>query len=452
MVPSPYPQAVPDIHYAPAEDADIAYTITGEGDIPLIWTLGYVSHLDVNWAFPLFRRFADALGEFTRLIVYDKRGMGLSSRGTPGTPLETRMDDIRAVLDHAGIERAAVMGESEGGPLSMLFAAAHPERTTHLVLQGAEVRERSDDEWPWGDGDDEWFEEYIAGLVDNWGTASEGWVTALFGEELEDPVWAAEHLSRLLRNAASPREGLAWQLASREIDVRSILPSIRVPTLVLSSLGDPAVPVQSARYIAEHVPGATLVERDGSEHLPWMKPEAVIPDIREFLTGERVEPVAERVLATVLFTDLVGSTDRAARMGDAAWRGLLETHHAAARREIAAHRGIEVGSAGDGFLARFDGPGRAVRCAEAIIDEARSHGLEVRAGVHTGEVELLGDDIAGLAVHIGARIAGMAGPGEVLVSGSVRDISAGSGLSFADRGEHELKGVPGSWRVYVVER
>lgn len=443
---------MPDIHYAPADDADIAYTMTGQGEIPLIWTLGYVSHLDVNWAFPLFRRFAEALGEFTRLIVYDKRGMGLSSRGTPGTPLETRMDDIRAVLDHAGIERAAVMGESEGGPLSMLFAAAHPERVTHLILQGAEVRERSDDEWPWGDGDDEWFEEYIAGFTTSWGTASEAWATGLFGEELDDPAWATEHLSLLCRNAASPREALAWQLASREIDVRSILPTIRVPTLVLHADGDRGVPVESGRYLAEHIPDARLVERQGTEHLAWMKPEAVVPDIREFLTGERKEPVTERVLATVLFTDLVGSTDRAARMGDAAWRGLLETHHTAARREIAAHRGIEVGSAGDGFLARFDGPGRAIRCAGAIIDEAGRHGLEVRAGVHTGELELIGDDVAGLAVHIGARIAGMAGPGEVLASGSVRDISAGSGIGFADRGEHDLRGVPGTWRVYAVDR
>ena len=447
-----YPDSVPEIHYAPADEADIAYTITGEGDIPLIWTLGYVSHLDVNWAFPLFRRFSEALGEFCRLIVYDKRGMGLSSRGTPGTPLETRMDDIRAVLDHAGIERAAVMGESEGGPLSMLFAAAHPERVTHLVLQGAEVRERSDDEWPWGDGDDEWFEQYVAGFMDHWGKASERWAIGLFGVELDDPAWATEHLSRLLRNAASPREALAWQLASREIDVRSVLPSIRVPTLVLHCTGDPAVPIESGRYLAEHIPGGRLVERSGTEHLAWMKPETVVSDIREFLTGERMEPEADRVLATVLFTDLVGSTDRAARMGDAAWRGLLETHHAAARREIAAHRGTEVGSAGDGFLARFDGPGRAIRCAEAIIDEAARHGLEVRAGVHTGEVELVGDDIAGLAVHIGARIAGMAGAGEILVSGSVRDISAGSGVSFVDRGEHELRGVPGSWRVYAVDR
>lgn len=443
---------MPDIHYAPADDADIAYTITGDGEVSLVWTLGYVSHLDVNWSFPLFRRFAEGLGEFCRLIVYDKRGMGLSTRGTPGTPLETRMDDIRAVLDHAGIERAAVMGESEGGPLSVLFAATHPQRVSHLVLQGAEVRERSDEEWPWGDGDDEWFDDYVAALPGQWGTATEAWATALFGAGLEDPAWVADYLSRLTRNAASPREALAWQLASREIDVRAILPSVTVPTLVLHCAGDPQVSVENGRYLAEHIPGAKYVERAGTSHLAWLHTETVIPEIRQFLTGERVESVSDRVLATILFTDLVGSTDRASRMGDAAWRALLETHHAAARREIAAYRGVEVGSAGDGFLARFDAPGRAIRCAQAIIDEASRHGLEVRAGIHTGEVEIVGDDIAGVAVHIGARIAEKAGPAEILTSGSVRDISAGSGVSFTDRGEQDLRGVPGTWRVYAVER
>jgi class 3 adenylate cyclase len=253
-----------------------------------------------------------------------------------------------------------------------------------------------------------------------------------------------------MRNACSPREAVAWQLVAREIDVRDVLSSIRVPTLILQCLGDRMVPPPVGRYLAEHITGSRYVEREGTEHLAWLQPDRVTSDIRDFLTGERTSPSTNRILATVLFTDLVGSTDTAARMGDAAWRGLLETHHASARREIAAHRGIEVGSAGDGFLARFDGPGWAIRCAEAITYEAARHGLEVRAGVHTGEVELVGDDVAGLAVHIGARIAGMAGPGEVLVSGSVRDISAGSGISFVDRGEQELRGVPGTWRVYAV--
>ncbi len=443
---------MPEIHYAEAEGADIAYTITGSGDIPLVWTLGYISHLEVNWAFPLFRNFAEALGEFVTLVLYDKRGMGLSSRGQPGTPLSLRMDDIGAVMDHAGIERAAIMGESEGGPLSTLFAAAHPDRVSHLILQGAEVRERSDDDWPWGDGTDEWFEEYVAELPGTWGKASENWAVGLFGEELGDPAWAADHLARLCRHACSPREAVAWQLASREIDVRDLLPSIRVPSLVLHCEGDRAVPVEVGRHLAEHIPNARYVERPGSEHLAWLHPERVTGDIKEFLTGERATRVTDRILATVLFTDLVGSTDRAARLGDTAWRGLLETHHTAARREFAAHRGIEVGSAGDGFLARFDSPGRAIRCAEAIVEEAGRHGLEVRAGVHTGEVELIGDDIAGIGVHIGARVGGLAGPGEILVSSTVRDISAGSGISFVDRGRHELKGIPGDWQVYAVER
>ncbi len=444
---------MPEIHYAPADDGvDIAYTVTGEGDIPLVWTMGFMSHLEVNWGFPLFRRFAEALGEFTRLILYDKRGMGMSSRGAVGTALETRMRDIGAIMDHADIERAAILGESEGGPLSILFAAANPERVTHLILQGAEVRERSDDEWPWGDGTDEWFEEYIEGLPSRWGKASDRWAIGLFGEEVGDPSWTLEHLERLMRNACSPSEAVAWQRVAREIDVRHILPTVRVPTLVLQCAGDQVVPRPVGRYLAEHIPGARYIEREGSEHVAWLRPERVSSEIRDFLTGERALPPTDRILATVLFTDLVGSTETAARMGDSAWRALLETHHDSVRRQISAHEGREVGSAGDGFLARFDGPGRAIRCAGAIIDEAASQGLDVRAGVHTGELELLGDDVAGLAVHIGARIAGMAGAGEILASGSVHDISAGSGFSFAGRGEHELRGVPGKWRVYSVER
>ncbi len=442
---------MPEVHYAPAGEADIAYTVTGTGEVPLIWTLGYISHLEVVWSFPLFRRFAEALGEFTRLIVYDKRGMGMSSRMVAGTSLEVRMDDIRAVLDHVGIDRAAVMGESEGGPLSMLFAAAHPERVTHLVLQGAEVRERSGDGWAHGDGDDEWFEQYVQELRGRWGTPSPRWASGLFGDELGDPTWASEYLARLCRNACSPAEAVTWQRVTRDIDMRSVVPTITVPTLVLHSAEDQVVSVENGRYLARHVPGARYVERAGAAHLAWSNPESLLLDIREFLTGDRVGVVSDRVLASVLFTDLVGSTPLAAAIGDAAWRGVLETHHAAVRREIAAHSGIEVGSAGDGFLARFDSPGRAIRCATSIIDDARQHGLDVRAGVHTGEVELIGDDIAGLTVHIGSRIADLAGPGQIVASGSVRDISAGSGFTFVDHGEHQLKGVPDTWRTYLVD-
>ncbi len=443
---------MPEIRFAPGDDADIAYTITGQGEIPLVYTLGFVSHLDVNWSFPPVRRFFESLGEFTKLIVYDKRGMGMSSRGARGTPLEVRMDDIRAVLDHAGIDRAAMLGESEGGPLAMLFAAAHPERTSHLILQGSWVRQRSDEAWAWGAEGDAAFEESLARVPARWAKMSELWAYGIFGRELEDPTWLNSHLLRLSINACAPRDAVDWMRVAREIDMREIAPTVRTPTLVLHCAGDEVVRVENGRWLAERIPGARYIERSGSGHTAWLRPDSVITDIREFLTGERVQSVTERVLATVLFTDLVASTDRVASMGDAAWSGLLETHHAAARREIAVHRGIEVGSAGDGFLARFDGPGRAIRCAQAIIDDAARQGLEVRAGVHTGEVELIGDDIAGLSVHIGARIAGMAGPGEILASGSVRDISAGSGVSFVDLGERELRGVPGSWRVYAVDR
>ena len=443
---------MPEIRFARGDDADIAYTITGDGEIPLVYTMGFVSHLDVNWSFPPLRRFFESLGEFSKLIVYDKRGMGMSSRASRGTPLEVRMDDIRAVLDHAGIDRAAMLGESEGGPLAMLFAAAHPERTSHLILQGSWVRQRSDDDWAWGEADDATFEKHLEQVPDRWAEMPELWAYALFGRELHDPMWLNRYLLRVSINACAPRDVVEWMRVAREIDMREVAPTVRTPTLVLHCTGDELVDVENGRWLAEHIPGARYVERTGSGHAAWLRSESVIPDIREFLTGERVQSVTERVLATVLFTDLVGSTDRAARMGDAAWRGLLETHHASARREIAVHRGIEVGSAGDGFLARFDGPGRAIRCAEAIIDEAARHGLEVRAGVHTGEVELVGDDIAGLSVHIGARIAGMAGPGQILASGSVRDISAGSGVSFVDLGDRELRGVPGSWRIYRVDR
>lgn len=441
---------MPDIRYAPSGEVDIAYQVIGDGDIPLIWTFGAYSHLDTMWSFPPFRRYCEALGEFTRLIIFDKRGMGMSSRTPAGTPLEVRMDDIRAILDAEGIERAALMGESEGGPLSMLFASAHPERTTHLILQGAEVRELRDDTWPWGEADETEFLASLELIPERWGKQSAA-ATPLFGDDLEETDWINEFFVRLQRNAGTPRDWEAWARMAHEIDVRSIVPSVRVPTLILHCEGDRVCHVENARFLAREIPDAIYVERPGSEHVPWMAPEGVLSDIREFLTGERERLEPDRVLATVLFTDVVGSTDLAARLGDQQWRALLEAHHEVTRAEISRHRGIEVGSAGDGFLARFDGPARAIRCARSIIEAARNQGLDVRAGVHTGEIELIGDDIAGIAVHIGARIGGMAGAGEVLVSGAVRDIVAGSGLSFADRGEHQLRGVPGMWRVFLLE-
>ncbi|MDX1745714.1 MAG: alpha/beta hydrolase, partial [Halobacteriales archaeon] len=309
---------MPEIRFAPGDDADIAYTISGDGDIPLVYTMGFVSHLEVNWSFPPLRRFFESLGEFTKLIVYDKRGMGMSSRASRGTPLEVRMDDIRAVLDHAGIDRAAMLGESEGGPLAMLFAAAHPERTSHLVLQGSWVRQRTDAEWAWGAGDDAAFEEHLERVPERWAQLPELWAYGLFGRDIGDPTWLNRHLLRLCINACAPRDVVDWMRVSREIDMREIAPAVRTPTLVLHCAGDELVDVENGRWLAEHIPEARYVERSGSGHTVWLRPESVIPDIREFLTGERIESVTERVLATVLFTDLVESTDRAARMGDGA--------------------------------------------------------------------------------------------------------------------------------------
>ena len=438
-----------DVRFASSGEVDVAYFVVGSGELPLVWVMGAYQHLETAWSFPPYRRFCELLGEFTRLIVFDKRGMGMSSRVDGSTPFETRMDDIRAVLDAEGIERAAVLGESEGGPLAMLFAAAHPERVTHLVLQGAEVRERQDVDWPWGYADDEQFERRTQERMGHWGRPSST-AGRFFGEAGADQAWVDEWIARLQRNAASPREYAGFARTALEVDARSLARSVRVPTLVLHCTGDRVCNVGNGRFLAEAIPGATYVERPGTEHIPWLTPNGVIPDIREFLTGERESVEPDRVLATILYTDVVGSTARASAMGDEQWRSLLQTHHAAVRDAFARHRGQEVTAEGDGFLAKFDGPARAVRCARTIIEDAKGIGLQVRAGVHTGEVELIGDDVAGIALHIGARIGALAAGEQILVSGAVRDIVAGSGLAFTDAGDHELRGVPGTWRVYAV--
>jgi class 3 adenylate cyclase len=439
-----------DVRFARSGDVDVAYFVVGSGQLPLVWVMGAYQHLETAWSFPPYRRFCELLGEFTRLIVFDKRGMGMSSRVAGDTPFETRMDDIRAVLDAEGIERAALLGESEGGPLAMLFAAAHPERVSHLVLQGAEVRESQDDDWPWGHVDDASFERWTQNRIQQWGKPTEI-AGRLFGEEAADQAWINEWIARLQRNAASPREYAAFARTAYETDVRNLARSVRVPTLVLHCVGDRVCDVGNGRYLAGAIPGATYVERPGTEHIAWLTPNGVIPDIREFLTGERESVAPDRVLATILYTDVVGSTARASAMGDEQWRSLLQTHHAAVRDAFTRFRGQELTAEGDGFLARFDGPARAIRCARAIIEDARRIGLDVRAGVHTGEVEVIGDDVAGIALHIGARIGALAQGAQVLVSGAVRDIVAGSGLTFSDAGDHELRGVPGTWRVYAVD-
>ena len=439
-----------DIHFARSGDLNVAYHVVGDGPIDLVYVQGAWSHLEVEWELPAYRRFCEQLGEFARLILFDKSGMGMSDRVPGSTPLDVRMDDIGAVMDAVGSTSASLIGASEGGPLSMLFAAAHPDRTHSLILMGAEVRERKDDDWPWGESTQEELEASMSSLPEKWGKVGRSRFMDYFAPSQEATPWMVDWSARLQRNANTPSGAEAFMRMAFDIDVRDIVSSIRVPTLVLHSEGDRICHVENGRYLARRIPDAHYVELPGADHVPWFEPDRAIGEIREFLTGHRVSPTPDRVLTTVLFTDIVGSTDRAALLGDRAWRDLLEAHNTVVRSQLSSFRGVEVDRAGDGFLATFDGPARAIQCAREIGRLVKDHGLDVRAGVHTGEVERVGNGIAGIAVHIGARIAGLAAPGEVLVSGTVKDLVAGSGVELADRGTHELRGVPGEWRVFAA--
>ena len=436
-----------DVRIARSGDVDVAYRVVGDGPIDLVYAQGQLTHLEICWELPQFRRYCERLAEFTRLILFDKRGMGMSDRVPGATTLDERMDDIRAILDALGSERAAVMGESEGGPLAMLFAAAHPERTVALILQGAEVRERTDEEWPWGESTDEEFEAAMATLPERWGLGLgiDNMAPSVAGQE-----WARAWRARVVTNACTPAAAEAFMRMAFDIDVRHVAPAINVPTLIVHSADDQICNVENGRFLARTIPGAQYVELSDVDHVAWFNPEPTVAEIREFLTGQREAATPDRILTTVLFTDLVGSTERAAELGDRRWRDLLEQHHVAVRRELARFDGQEQDTAGDGFFATFDGPARAIRCAGAIIDALLPLDLDVRAGLHTGEVELHDGKVAGIAVNIGARVAAHGGPGEVLVSSTVKDLVAGSGLDFEDRGTTSLKGIPGEWRLFAV--
>lgn len=440
---------LPEIRYARNGDVSIAYQVVGDGPIDLVYVTGFVSHLEVAWESPLIRAFFDRLAGFSRVILWDKREQGLSDRlGQPPT-LEQGMDDLRAVMDAAGSRSAALLGISEGGPMSTLFAASFPERVSHLILYGTYARITRTDDYPVGvprERMQRWLEE----MVEHWGGP--------VGIELFAPSAAADAefaswWMHLLRSGTSPRAALDLMRMYMDIDVRPALPAITSPTLILQRTGDRLVPVAWARALAAMIPRARYVELPGEDHLGIVgDQDAILDEVEEFMTGTKREREPERVLATVLFTDIVDSTARAAAVGDRDWRRLLERHDELVRRELGRFRGREVKHTGDGFLASFDGPGRAVQCAAAITDGVRRLGLEVRAGVHTGECELRGDDIAGMAVHIGARVGATAGPGEVLVSNTVKDLVTGSGLEFSERGSKQLKGVPGEWRLYALAR
>lgn len=437
-----------ETHYADSGGVNIAYQVHGDGPVDLVLVSGFVSQVELLAEDPGVAHFFRGLTAFARMLVFDKRGQGLSDR--PGRPptLEESMDDLKAVIDAAGFERPAILGISEGGPMSTLYAATYPNDVSALILFGTFARMLETEDFPHG---------IPAQTLDRWGTiirrnwggpvALNVWAPSRVGDREFERWWA-----RLLRQGTSPAGAIALMDLYREMDVRAVLPAIDVPTLVLHRTGDRMVPFAQGRYLAESIPGAKLVELSGEDHLPFASDlDTVLGEIEEFLVGSRGASEAERALATILFTDIVGSTEKAAEMGDRGWRQLLERHDAAVRRQLSLHRGREVKTMGDGFLATFDGPARAIRCAAAVRDEVSSLGIEVRAGIHTGEVELIGDDVGGMAVNIGARIGALADAGEVLVSSTVRELVVGSGLEFADRGVQTLKGAPGEWRLFAID-
>jgi pimeloyl-ACP methyl ester carboxylesterase len=439
--------AKPETQYAKSGDVHIAYQVTGSGPLDLVIVPAFVSNLEYQWEDSRPARFLERLASFSRLIRLDKRGSGLSDRVGNVATLEERMDDVRAVMDAAGSERAAVVGLSEGGPMCALFAATYPERTSALIIYGSMARFAWAPDYPWGRTSEE-HEKRLRTVEQAWGT---GTSVDMYAPSLASDPSYRNWIAGYERASASPGAVLAMLRMNMEIDARHVLPTIRVPTLVVHRTGDRAVKVEQGRDIAEHIPGARLVELPGDDHHPWVGDSgAILDEVEEFLTGVRPNAEADRVLATVLFSDIVGSTERAAEVGDRRWRDLLESYYALARRELTRFRGREIDTAGDGFFAAFDGPARAIRCAEAISKGVRPLGVEIRAGLHTGECEVIGEKVGGIAVHIGARVAAQAGPSEVLVSSTVKDLVAGSGIAFEDRGTHTLKGVPGEWRLFAV--
>jgi class 3 adenylate cyclase len=429
----------PRTQYARNGEVSIAYQVMGEGPLDLVIVPGFISHLDLDWTEPLLTRFLRRLASFSRLIRFDKRGTGLSDP-VPGIPtLEERMEDVRAVMDSAGSERAALFGYSEGGPMAALFAATYPERTTALIMYGAFANGKA--------LADEAAKRVLDAIDNHWG---EGAIVDVFAPSVAHEEVRRTFTGTYERASASPGMARALVEAVPETDVTPVLPNIRVPTLILHRR-DEVMPVEQAREMGKLIPGARLVELEGVDHLPFIgDTDAIVDEVEEFLTGARHAREPERALATVLFTDIVGSTELAGRLGDSRWRELLENHNDIVRTQVEHFGGRAVKSTGDGFLSTFDGPAKAIRCACAIRGEVRRLGIEVRAGIHTGECEVMGDDVGGMAVHIGARVAAVAGSGEVGVSSTVKDLVVGSGIEFAERGTQSLKGVPGEWRPYSV--
>jgi pimeloyl-ACP methyl ester carboxylesterase len=441
-------------HYAKSGDLNIAYQVAGEGPPDLVYVPGWISNVEVQWDDPSMARFLRRLASFSRLILFDKRGTGMSDPVPLDQlpTLEERMDDVRAVMDAVGSEKATLFGHSEGGNMCILFSATYPERTEGLILTGCYAKRIWSEDYPWAPRPQD-REAQADEMERTWGDpdAVPEWVAPSRINDEAFRNWVAKYF----RLGASPRAAANLLRMNTQIDTRSVLPTIQVPTLCLYRTDDTDVNVEEGRWIASQIPNAKFVELPGADHfLAASDPELMLAEIEEFVTGHRTSLEPERVLTTVLFTDIVASTERAAAMGDRPWRDLLERHNATVRAELHRYRGQEVDTAGDGFLATFDGPARAISAAHAIAEAVKPLGLQVRAGLHTGEIEIVRGDVAGVAVHIGARIAALAGPGEVLTSRTVKDLVAGSvagsGIEFEDRGLHTLKGVPDEWNVFAA--
>ena len=438
----------PETRYARSGDVHVAYQVFGEGDLDVVVVTGFVSHVELIWEHEPAARLLEGLASFARVITFDRRGSGLSDPVSEAPTLEERMDDVRAVMDAAGSERAALVGISEGVPMSVLFAATYPQRVQALVCCGGMARSTAAEDYPWAAPVEALVESGAELIAPYWGQGA--MVEVVAPSRADDPA-TRSFMGRMERATASPGMLVSMQQMFLDIDVRDVVPTVHVPALVLHRSHDRLVNVRNGRWLADHLPDARFVELPGDDHsMLYESPELAFGEMREFLTGTRAGPEPQRVLATVLFTDIVDSTRTAAELGDNRWRQTLEGHQRAVRSELGRHDGREVKSTGDGFLATFDGPARAIRCAQAILDSSDDLGIRVRAGLHTGECEAMGDDIGGIAVHIAARVSALAGPGEVLVSRTVKDLVAGSGIEFTDRGEHTLKGVPDTWRLHAV--
>jgi pimeloyl-ACP methyl ester carboxylesterase/class 3 adenylate cyclase len=442
---------LPETRYATSGEISIAYQVVGEGPFDIVFIPGFVSNVELGWNIASRAALYRELASFSRLIIFDKRGTGMSDRVVGAPTLEARMDDIRAVMDAVGSSRAALIGFSEGVPLGIVFAATYPERTDALVLIGGFARILWAPDHPWGMTEEDYDREAEQDLK-VLGTREEALASMGAIMDDEDEIRA---FVDLYRQSITPAGMRGLSLINKEIDVRDILPSVQAPTLIVHGDRD-HVPVEGGRWMARHIVGARMLELPGSRHVPVGEHlERSVGEIKSFLEGvwesdpRDVEP--DRVLATVLFTDIVESSERAAELGDRAWRDLLERHHELVRRQLVRYRGREVDTAGDGFFASFDGPARGIRCACAILEQVRPLGLNVRAGLHTGECEVIDGKVAGIAVHTGARVASNAGPGEVFVSNTVKDLVAGSGIRFEDRGARELKGIPGVWHLFAVD-